>query len=403
MANFVPLKKTMNIFRCDCNLIDLFAFNEFKEDIEFLRPPEWDKTIGLGKTLDDQDLIQILNYFSQVHDYEPSFKTLGNVCFLLSMQHRYHPIKRYLEASEWDQTKRLDMWLTKALGCSDNVYTRAISAKFLIAAVKRVYEPGCKFDYMLILEGTQGAGKSTLIEELAPDFYLDTNFGHRDKDLIDSMRGSFIIEISELSGMNKKDVDWLKSFLSKKVDRVRLAYAVRSKDFKRKCVFMGTYNPSGNNMYLRDDTGNRRFWPVECGEKLDITYVKENRAQLFAEAIVRYKSGEKIFIEDEAALEILAGIHKERELESPTYHTIKEWLKHRGDNVRMNDIISDCLKISMANKMPRDILSVSTTIGIIMRKLRWRKGTNDDSDKYFAPENHKIESQSEVWSEVWNE
>ncbi len=382
-----PLKKTMQLFHSDQKLTDLFAFNEFSEEVEFLRAPEWDYSVFKGKSLDDQDLIQIKYYISRVHSFEPHKNILGEACFLLGKRKSYHPVKKFIETEKWDDEPRVDKWLINSIKCLDNEYTRAAASKFLIAAVSRIYNPGCKFDYMLIIEGRQGIGKSTLVEKLSKEWYLDTNFGHKDKDLIDSMRGAFIIEISELSGMNKKDVDWLKSFLSKKVDRVRLAYAARSKDFRRKCVFMGTYNPSGNNMYLRDDTGNRRFWPVECGDNLDIEYIRNNCGQLWAEALVRYKSGEKLYIDNQHALEILSGIHKARELESPTFHEIRDWLKFRKmSEVTMQEIIGDCLKVNMNGKMPRDMLSLSTTIGIIMRKLSWTKGTNENSNRYYEPQ-----------------
>ncbi len=396
MAN-QPLRKTMGIFTDDLNLSDIFAFNEFSEDIEFINTPEWNPSARNGKTLDDMDIIQLRYYLSRVHNYEPNKYIIGDCCFLLGKRKSYHPVKRYIEGQKWDLTPRLDTWLKECTGCEDNCYTRQVSAKILIAAVARVYNPGCKFDHMLILEGGQGIGKSTLVEELAGEWFLDTNFGHKDKDLIDCMRGAFIIEISELSGMNKKDVDWLKSFLAKKVDRVRLAYASRSKDFKRKCIFVGTYNPSGNNMYLRDDTGNRRFWCVECGDKMNVQYVKDHKAQIWAEALFRYNDGEKYFIDDPEALAILASVHGERELESPTYNMIKRWVIGRAE-VSMEGILEDCMGMSTKGRAPKELLSASTTVGIIMRRLRWKKGTNESRNIYYNPDADNLE-ETEAWDE----
>lgn len=386
MTKQSPLSKTMGLLQNDTNLFDIFKFNEFSEDVEYTKTPEWDLGVIPGKSLDDQDLTQLRYYLGTIHDFEPARNIIGEACFLMAKRKSYHPIKKYIESVKWDNVKRIDTWLIDSINCDDNVYTRMASSKFLIAAVNRVYNPGCKFDHMLILEGPQGIGKSTLAEIMAGDWYLDTNFDHRDKDLIDSMRSSFIIEISELSGMNKKDVDWLKSFLSKKVDRIRLPYASRSKDFKRKSVFIGTYNPSGNNMYLRDDTGNRRFWPIECRESVNLAYLRANKAQLWAEAHHRYKLGEQYYIDDKVALMILANIHNDRELESPTHIMIREWLGVRNQ-VAMNEIIQDCLKINMEGKRPKDLLSAQTTIGIIMRKLKWRKGCNENRHIYYSPDN----------------
>jgi len=240
---------------------------------------------------------------------------------------------------------------------------------------------------MMILEGGQGIGKSTLVEEMAGDWYLDTNFDNRDKDLVDSMRTAFLVEISELGGMNKKDIDWLKSFLTKKVDRVRLAYASRSKDFKRKNVFIGTYNPSGNNSYFRDDTGNRRFWPIEC-RKVDLEYIKENKTQLWAEAYARFKANERYYIDDPHAVKIMLSMHAERELESPTHIRIQRWLDRTPrDEVDIMELIEDALGIRTEGKTPRELVFISSPIGIIMKKLGWRKGTNSNRSKYYAPKN----------------
>lgn len=382
MQKNLPLNKSLGLFEIDSNLNSILSFNQFSEDIEFIKAPIWDDSILSGKNLDDQDVTQIRYYISKIHNFEPNKYIIMDSCYLIAKRRSYHPIKKFIEQTPWDNVPRLDEWLIKSVNCVDNIYTRQVAAKFLIATVNRIYNPGCKFDHMLILEGPQGIGKSTLVETLCGEWYLDTNFDNRDKDLIDSMRGAMIVEISELSGMNKKDVDWLKSFLSKKVDRVRLPYAVRSKDFKRKCVFVGTYNPSGNNMYLRDDTGNRRFWPVECVGNVNIDYIKDNRSQLWAEAFERYKRKEQYFINDQEALKILYEMHEERELESPTHNKIKEWLKGKHD-VSMQDIIEDCLKINTSNRMPRDLVSISTIIGIIMKKLGWKKGKNQYRDHYY--------------------
>lgn len=383
MSDNCRIKKTKNFLQNDTNLVNCFQFNLFSEDIEFTRKVDWDFMSKEKRGITDINITFLKDYLSTVHSWEPSKEVLGDACLLVSSLKRYHPVKQFIESVKWDGVPRIDEWLIRAVGCNDNIYTRMVGAKFLIATVNRIYEPGCKFDHMLILEGEQSIGKSTLCEVMSEEWYLDTNFDN--KDLVDAMRGSFWVEISELSGMNKKEVDWLKSFLSRKVDRLRLPYARRTDNFKRKCVFIGTYNPSGNNMYLRDDTGNRRFWPVECIGKVDLKYAHENKMQLWAEAFERYKKKETYYIEDPEALSILDGLHKERELESPTYIRIRDWLNGRCETDIM-EVIESCLKIQTIGKQPKDLLSVSTTVGIIMRKLKWRKGTNKDRHNYYSPD-----------------
>jgi predicted P-loop ATPase len=391
----------MKIFQADAQLFDLMKFNMFTEQIEFTRTPVWDASIFQDKTLDDEDLTQIKFYLSNIHDWEPNKYVIGEACFLMSKRKGYHPVKQFIEKEKWDGINRLESWLIESVGCDDNIYTRHAGAKFLIAAVNRVYNPGCKFDHMMILEGNQGIGKSTLIEEVAGEFYLDTSFEQKDKDLIDSICQAMIVEVSELSGMSKKDIEWVRGFISRKVDRIRLPYAARSKDFKRKCVFIGTHNPSGNNSYLKDDTGNRRYWCIEC-HKINIDYIKKNRSQLWAEAFERYKKKEIYYIDNQDAIDIMKSMHSERELESPTELKIKRWLlSHPTREVDMMEIIENCLKIQTDGKMPRDLVYVSTPVGIIMRKLGWRKVTNQNRSKYYNPNYSEINnSESDM---TWDE
>jgi len=398
MAKHNPLKRTVDLLNEDSNLINMFKYNQFSEDIEFSRAPCWDEGKEEGEAINDDDLIQLRYYITSTHDFEPTRNVIGESCFIIGRRNSYHPIKRYIEKQEWDGVPRLDEWLIKSMGCDDNIYIRMLASKFLIAAVNRIYNPGCKFDHMMILEGAQSIGKSTLVEELSGSWYVDTNFDNKDKDLVDLMRSGFLIEISELSGMSKKDVDWLKSFLTRKVDRVRLPYAARTKDFKRKCVFIGTYNPSGNNMYLRDDTGNRRFYPVECKGKLDLSYIKEFKHQLWAEAYKRYLDKEIYYINDPKALEILKEMHGERELETPTHNHIRNWVKGQ-EVVEMDNIIKYALKIEPQGKKPKELLSYQTIIGMVMRKLKWTKGTNNNRHKYYCPDYVKPKEKEIDWDE----
>lgn len=377
------LTHTIKILSSDGNLINNFCFNEFTEEIEFNEPPVWSNKSKINSNINDMHITEMRVYLGKVHNFEPNKSICAEAMYIVSKQNKsYHPIKEFIEKEKWDGQLRLDEWIIKCTGCEDNYYTRMVSSKFLIAAVNRVYNPGCKFDHMIVLEGPQGIYKSTMIEILSDKWYLDTSFENKTNDLVDSINNALIVEISELGGMNKKEVEWLRSFLSKKFDRIRLPYDRRVRDFKRKCVFIGTHNPSGNNTYLRDDTGNRRYWPIECkSKKIDCVYLKDNLHQLWAEAFNRYKLGEQYYIDNPEALKILSGLHIERELLSPTETKIRKYLIYKTE-VLMSDLIQDCLKINMDGKMPRDLLGVSTTIGIIMKKLNWVKGKGEDRDKY---------------------
>ncbi len=211
---------------------------------------------------------------------DPSDTTLKRA--MVMSRHKYNPVRDYLDSVQWDGVARLETWLTSASQLEDTPYARAVQKLMLIAAVGRIFEPGIKYDTMIVLEGPQGGYKSSLIRWLGGQWACDGMPPLRssgDKEVVDSMQGMWLVEIEELSSFKKADVDVLKSFLSKRFDRVRMAYARRAQDYPRQCVFIGSTNDA---TYLRDMTGNRRFLPLDVGT-IDVRKVP--RDQLWAEAV----------------------------------------------------------------------------------------------------------------------
>jgi hypothetical protein len=193
-----------------------------------------------------------------------------------------HPVRDYFASLKWDGTKRMERWLIDHADAEDNEYVRGVSKLFLVAAVARIYRPGCKFDSMVILEGIQGTGKSTLVRRLGKEWALEGLPPLRsavDKDVVDAMRGKWIIEIEEMNVAKKADSDAMKAFITRCVDRVRLPYERSSRDFPRQCIFVGTVN---DDSYLQDSTGNRRYLPIKVGR---IKLEDMNVDQLWAEAV----------------------------------------------------------------------------------------------------------------------
>ena len=387
------LLKTFQFLENNEDLKGLFRYNLMSLNIEFTR-----KAIGgaggwqNNKNLHDHDLLQIKYMLSVLTSNEYTKNIIEEAIILVSKKKSYHPLKDYLTSLKWDGVNRLDTWIIDYLGVEDNSYSRDVGRKILCGAVKRAFCPGCKFDYMLILEGEQGIGKSTLIENLTGQWYIDTDLSVSEnrKDLVDTLSSGWIVEVGDLAGFNKSDVEMLRAFLTRKVDKVRLSYDKRVLDFPKQCILIGTHNPSGSNEYLKDDTGNRRFWPVEC-TKADYKEIISVRDQLFAEAVSKYEN-EVLFLDNPKSLEILQELHDSRTSSNPLKETIDEFVKTR-DKVTANEIIREGLKLDTSKLDGRNIRGKQTLIGIWMRKNKWLK----KGDTYIKPDDYKIVKEEIVW------
>jgi hypothetical protein len=218
----------------------------------------------------------------QTFGFDPGKDNTHDAAVQLCLQRQFDPVCDYLDGLTWDKTPRLDTWLTTYLGVKDTDLNRAIARLALIAAVRRVREPGCKFDQIIVLEGPEGTGKSTAIEVLAgrENFSDQTIIGLEDRQQQEAVRGVWLYEIADLAGMSKADVDRTKAFASRVSDRARPAYGRHRVELPRRCVFFATTN---NETYLKSQTGNRRFWPVKTG-RINLDALARDRDQLWAEA-----------------------------------------------------------------------------------------------------------------------
>jgi hypothetical protein len=282
-----------------------------------------------------------------------SVNTLAQAINQVGVLNPFHPIQEYLKSQPWDGQERLDTCLITFLGCEDNAYTRDLSRKFLTGAVARVFEPGCKFDMTMIIEGLQGIMKSTFIEVLAVNskWYATTVYtgGLGASKIVENIQSKWFIELSEMTGMRSADITELKHFLSNTTDRMRLPYDRRSMDFPRQCVFIGTTNEFD---YLHDKTGNRRFHPIEA-KSVDITNLREQLPQLWAEAYRAYQelrattpknNSLPLFIEEGTeALEIVEAMRNDRMEDSPAdglADRIILWLDKKRNNEFMRNMVS---------------------------------------------------------------
>ncbi len=286
-----------SIIRHDPNLKNI-VYNELKSSIDVVGPLYWNQVKpGWG----DADLANAKSYFEEIYNVWSPAKFKEAILSLVTSERAFHPIKEYFDTLTWDKVSRLDTLLVDYLGAKDNEFTRAVTRKTLCAAVARIYEPGIKFDSILVLMGPQGIGKSTLFSKLGKEWYSDSLSicDMKDKTAAEKLQGYWILELGELAGMKKVDVEIIKSFISRTDDKFRQSYGVNVENHPRNNIIVGTTNSEGG--FLRDITGNRRFWPVYVnGQSKLKPWDLEDVDQIWAEAIFRYKEGEELFLKGKA-------------------------------------------------------------------------------------------------------
>jgi putative DNA primase/helicase len=292
------LQNIVLIIENDENLKGI-AYNQHRDGIDVKGSLPW-KQIKTGWS--DSDMSALKVYFNKTYGVWSPTKT-KEALIAVAAERAYHPIKEYLNRlPEWDGTERLDKLLIDYLGADDNAYSRAVIRKTLAAAVARIYEPGKKFDSVLILNGPQGIGKSTFFTKLGGKWFSDslTINDMRDKAAAEKLQGYWLLELGELAGIKKTDVETVKSFVSRTDDKYRASYGVNVESHLRQCVIVGSTN--SENGFLRDITGNRRFWPVKVtGESSKKAWELHDIDQIWAEALYIYRKGEDLFLKGNEA------------------------------------------------------------------------------------------------------
>lgn len=283
----------------DERLKGIFKQNDFDSKRYVHGSLPWRRIDG-ASVLRNVDLSGIRNYIETVYGVSASFKVEDSLALEFE-RNTYHPIRDYLKTLKWDGEPRLHSVLSRYFGAPDTAYTREAFIKSAVGAVARVFNPGVKFDLMLVLVGAQGTGKSTFVKKLAGDWFSDTVTTVSGREGLEQIQGAWLIEIAELAAMRKADIEGIKHFISKQEDSFRAAYAKVPETYYRQCVFFGTTN---TKEFLRDPTGNRRFMPIAVdGARVTSSVFNDldgERDQLWAEAMTLYKAGEDLYLSPEA-------------------------------------------------------------------------------------------------------
>jgi len=277
------------------------AFNQMRDGIDARGDLPW-KRVKPGWS--ETDGVKLYEYLQNHYGiYSPS--KANHAVIAAAAKRIFHPIREYLQSlPSWDGTPRVETLIVDYFGAEDNHYVRAVTRKTFAAAVARIFQPGIKFDYMLVLNGRTGLGKSTFFDKLAGDWFSDSltfaDMG-KGKDAPEKIQGFWIIEIPEMAGIRKTDVNNVKAFLSRRDDNYRASYGHNTESHPRQCIIVGSTN-SESMGFLRDVTGNRRFWPIRVGGSQarrvwDVT--DTDVQQIWAEAKVLWENGEKLFLEGE--------------------------------------------------------------------------------------------------------
>jgi putative DNA primase/helicase len=394
------LANALIILANDPKLKGLLGFNEFTSQYLLMSAPPTSEESDTfmpgpyprGWGAEDVSLVQA--YFQRVWCNRYRRNDVESAMIAHAANCRFHPIRDYLDGLVWDGVKRLNQWIFEVFDPDPDdgdpnltIYYQAVGRKFLIAAVRRIRQPGCKFDTMPIFEGLQGLGKSRVLRCLAGDEHfsdaIPSDLAH--KEAAHSLAGIWVMEFAEIEHLIRNETETVKAFFSRQVDRYRPPYA---KDFvmrPRQGVMAGTTN---GDDYLRDQTGNRRFWPIPC-RRADHTWIEANRDQLWAEACVAEAEGEPIWMETEDLVINANRTASKRMSDEAWGPAIEDYLVGKSrDTMTAARIMEDALKLPAAQMTK----SATMRVASVLSAMGWRRLVKRDGGRTYR-----------VWTKVEGE
>jgi predicted P-loop ATPase len=347
------LANLMAILEHDDHWRGRLRYNEARQQIE----------VDCSRSWQDHDDTDAAVWFQRNWKLRARPETVCQAVQALAQRQRCNPLASWLQGLRWDGVARLDTWLTRYAGAKDSAYTRAAGACWLRSAVARALQPGVKADAMLVLEGLQEAGKSSLFRIIGGEYFTDDVHDLASKDAVMAISRAWIVELPELSSLGRAEVELIKAFLSRQVDRIRPPNGRAIREMPRRCIFGGTTNRAD---YLKDDTGNRRFWPVGVG-LVDLAALEADREQLLAEAVASWLGGAPLYLPREVRADHAEAV-EERRQEDPWETEIARWLVGRTWATSA-EVLGSALQI------PTDRWSRSDQMraGQVLARLGWKK------------------------------
>lgn len=349
----------------------------------------------------DADSVRAASWLSRVWDLDVAPKLVSDAIEAVSRRVLVDPLRDYLGALRWDGHVRLPGFLSAYFGAEDSEYTRAVGTRWMISAVARALNPGCKVDCVLVLEGPQGSGKSTALRKLCPsdDLFCDDELPLGSKDAAQNLAGKWIYELGELDKLSRHDLGTLKAFVTRQTDTYRPSFGIRARDFDRWTVFAASVN---GQEYLRDDE-NRRYWPVRAPHVF-LAELERDRDQLWAEAVVRYQSGEPWHVDTPELASLCRAEQELRRESDPWEEHVAKWLAGQAEQacqsrilgarcpcawcqgVTSSAVLSGALNVERSKQGRGEEMRAAA----VMRRLGWRKSGQKRQDggvvrPYFPP------------------
>lgn len=393
----------------DPNLKGRFARDIFERVDRVVKNTPWDGNVPEhGRILNDDDDAGLRRYIEKVYKISSAPK-IGDALRLILKANEFHPVRDYLKPLKWDGVERLDTLLIDFLNAEDCDYVRAITRKTMVAAVARVMRPGIKFDYVLTMIGKEGIKKSSILQKLGGAWFSDSFSTVTGKESGEQVQGVWLMEIGELAGLKKAEVEAIKLFISKRQDRYRPAYGKRVEEYPRQCVFIATTNEYD---FLKSQTGNRRFWPVEVSASENCVFedlTDEDVEQIWAEAKHYYQQGEALWLEDlEGEARVRQEVHTESDdrkgaiqefLEKPlpdnweslslydrrNYLNDDDNITRKGTKVRTSVSVAEIWCELFGKPMGEMTRYNTRELNQIMRTIEgWENGTKSKRDKIYG-------------------